>query len=391
MNYQEYGPDVQSLWPKSSLIGPPNQASSVGPIGLLSIWVVVCLVLVGELEARFARMEENAPDYITWDDMKVDVVHEQSLRLWLGLKYHQGSRVIVVDQSGKGDSVTVKGAIDMVPPFNTQRVKIYILPGIYREKVIVPASKPYISFIGNPDRTAETVITWNDKASDKVPGGELGTCGSATVSVESDYFCARGITFENSVVAVPGRDGMQAVALRIAGDRAMIYGVRILGSQDTLLDETGSHYFYQCYIQGFVDFICGNARSLYKDCELHSTAETTGAIAAHHRSSPDEDTGFSFANCKITGSGSIYLGRAWGNYSRAVYSQCDIANVVTPSGWSDWDDPWKQKTAEFGEYQCTGPGADRSKRVPWSKSLNDFQVQPFLDMNFIGGEQWLRL
>lgn len=57
---------------------------------------------------------------------------------------------------------------------------------------------------------------------------------------------------------------MQAVALRLTGDRSVLYRVRILGSQDTLLDDAGSHYFYQCYIQGSVDFICGNARSLYK-------------------------------------------------------------------------------------------------------------------------------
>lgn len=57
---------------------------------------------------------------------------------------------------------------------------------------------------------------------------------------------------------------MQAVALRIAGDKAMFYGVRILGTQDTLLDDTGSHYFYQSYIEGTVDFIFGRARSLYR-------------------------------------------------------------------------------------------------------------------------------
>lgn len=57
---------------------------------------------------------------------------------------------------------------------------------------------------------------------------------------------------------------MQAVALRIGGDKAMFFKVRILGTQDTLLDDIGSHYFYQCYIQGTVDFIFGRARSLYQ-------------------------------------------------------------------------------------------------------------------------------
>ena len=69
---------------------------------------------------------------------------------------------------------------------------------------------------------------------------------------------------QNSVVAVPGGYGMQAVALRIAGNKAMFYRVRILGTQDTLLDDYGSHYFFQCYVQGSIDFIFGSSRSLYQ-------------------------------------------------------------------------------------------------------------------------------
>lgn len=69
---------------------------------------------------------------------------------------------------------------------------------------------------------------------------------------------------QNTVVAVAGGYKQQAVALRLAGDKAMLYRVRILGTQDTLLDSNGSHYFYQCYIQGSIDFIFGESRSLYR-------------------------------------------------------------------------------------------------------------------------------
>lgn len=61
----------------------------------------------------------------------------------------------------------------------------------------VPVNKPYISFIGKRNQTASPIITWNSKASDKGPNGnELGTSHSATVGVDSDYFCATGLTFE---------------------------------------------------------------------------------------------------------------------------------------------------------------------------------------------------
>lgn len=61
-----------------------------------------------------------------------------------------------------------------------------------------------------------------------------------------------------------GAQGYQAVAMRVSGDRAVFYKVRFIGSQDTLFDLQGSHYFYKCFIQGATDFIFGNARSLYQ-------------------------------------------------------------------------------------------------------------------------------
>jgi len=58
--------------------------------------------------------------------------------------------------------------------------------------------------------------------------------------------------------------GAKAVALRVAGDRAAFYACRILSYQDTLLDESGRHFYSNCYIEGATDFICGNAASLFK-------------------------------------------------------------------------------------------------------------------------------
>lgn len=66
-----------------------------------------------------------------------------------------------------------------------------------REKIYIPRTKPYISFIGQQNQTSRTIITWNNKASDKDQHGvELGTYNSASVAIESDYFCATAVTFE---------------------------------------------------------------------------------------------------------------------------------------------------------------------------------------------------
>ncbi|KAL8469736.1 hypothetical protein ACS0TY_032543 [Phlomoides rotata] len=344
-------------------------------------------------------------NFITWNDLKVDYDHRLFSRDVGGMNrvivVHKNCSgdsvtvvqdiVIVVDKNGTGDSVTVQGAIDMVPQNNSERVKIHILPGVYREKVHIPANKPYISFIGDENRASETIIRWQDKAGDNLPnGGTVGTWNSASVTVESDYFCASWITFQNTIVAVVGGVGDQAVALRISGEKAVFYKVRFLGSQDTLLDESGSHYFFQCLIQGATDFIFGNAKSLYKECAI-SVVGNGYAIAAHHRNSADEDTGFSFVNCTISGSGSVYLGRAWGNYSTIIYSYTKIDINVKPGGWSDWKIPSRQKTAVFGEYKCSGRGANRRSRTRWSKALTYSQAKLFLDTTFISGEKWLKL
>lgn len=51
----------------------------------------------------------------------------------------------------------------------------------------------------------------------------------------------------------------QAVAFRISGTNASFYNCSFYGSQDTLYDHHGVHYFSNCFIQGSVDFIFGYA------------------------------------------------------------------------------------------------------------------------------------
>jgi len=63
---------------------------------------------------------------------------------------------------------------------------------------------------------------------------------------------------------MPGMQGWQAVAFRISGDKAYFSGCGFYGAQDTLCDDAGRHYFKECYIEGSIDFIFGNGRSMYK-------------------------------------------------------------------------------------------------------------------------------
>lgn len=65
-------------------------------------------------------------------------------------------------------------------------------------------------------------------------------------------------------VPAPGAVGKQAVAFRISADTAAFLGCKFLGAQDTLYDHIGRHYYKDCYIEGSVDFIFGNALSLFE-------------------------------------------------------------------------------------------------------------------------------
>ncbi|KAH9316415.1 hypothetical protein KI387_025042, partial [Taxus chinensis] len=125
-------------------------------------------------------------------------------------------------------------------------------PGIYRERVTIPAEKPYIILSGHTANN--TVITWNDNA-----GATGGTYFCATMTVLASDFVARFITIENSY-----GPGDQAVAIRISGDRSAFYSCRFIGFQDTVLDDNGRHYFKNCFIEGAADFICGDGRSVYE-------------------------------------------------------------------------------------------------------------------------------
>lgn len=292
------------------------------------------------------------------------------------------SRVVIVDRSSGGAYSTIQEAIDNVPEDNQQRVVIRLRAGVFEEKVKVPDSKPFITLEGAG--ADSTTITWGDTAETT---GSL--ANSATISVDAMGFIARDLTIQNSApVPSPGAENQQAVALRISGDQAAFYECKIIGAQDTLFDDQGRHYFENCFIQGSVDFICGNGQSLYKGCRLNAIG-AGGVITAQKRMSPEENTGFSFVECCVTGSGMAYLGRAWGPYARVVFSYSCLGQTVQPKGWFDWGIPSRDKTVFFGQYRCRGAGAIDNGRVSWAYDLTDEQAAPFQSLDFIDGESWL--
>ncbi|KAK6157982.1 hypothetical protein DH2020_005296 [Rehmannia glutinosa] len=271
-----------------------------------------------------------------------------------------GHRLITVDVNGLGDFRSVQDAVDSVPDNNRMNVLILIRAG-----------------------RDTTVIEWHDRACDRGPDGQqLRTYHTASVSVLAPYFSARNISFK---ACGGGKQGGVRISATKPSSPAADSTVR-----RTLSVTTRRHYFKECYIEGSIDFIFGNGRSMYKDCELHSIATRFGSIAAQGRNSPDEKTGFAFLNCRVTGTGPLYVGRAMGQYSRIVFSYTYFDDIVSHGGWDDWDHVSnKNKTAFFGVYKCDGPGAAAVRGVSWARELDYDSAHPFLAKSFVNGRHWI--
>lgn len=305
----------------------------------------------------------------------------------------------VVDPSGSGDYTNLTAAIADIPNANTGRVVLDLKPGaVFREKIVVNLTQPFVTFKSDPANPA--TIIWNDTAA--TPGKDnkpVGTVGSNTVAVEADYFMAHGIVFKNDApLAKPGAKGGQAVALRVFGTKAAFYNCTIDGGQDTLYDHKGLHYFKNCVIRGSVDFIFGFGRSFYEDCRIESVVKEVAVLTAQQRTKSIEgamDSGFSFMNCSIGGvkGGQIYLGRAWGDSSRVVYSYTVMGEEVVPIGWDGWEVAKPESSGiYYGEFKCSGPGADakKKKRVGWALDLTADQAKPFIGVHYIYGDSWIQ-
>ena len=275
------------------------------------------------------------------------------------------------------------------------RIYIEIAPGIYHERVIITQNHPNITLIGKGTRPEDTIITNSLNA--KQAGGTFFT---ETVRIDAPGFQADNITFENSA----GNTG-QAVAAAVRSDRSIFKHCRFLGHQDTLFADYGRQYYLDSYIEGGVDFIFGNAAAVFNRSEIH--ANGPGYLTAQSRTSPDQPTGYVIMDSKITVSfeptapndpnapgaksmafahNTTALGRPWRPYSRVVYLHTELPATLNPAGWNNWNNPANEKTAYYGEFGNTGPGANRTSRVPWSHQLTSQQANQFLPQNFLRGD-----
>jgi len=291
----------------------------------------------------------------------------------------KGAKTITVAADGIADFATVQEAIVAVPDNNADRTTIKIRAGVYTGPFVVARAKQNVTFQG--DGADKTILTYALNVTDPIPAGVPSKMAGTGSIILADDFQARDLTFRNT-----SGDHGQAMALRLQGDRAVITNCRLLGWQDTLLAHSKRQYIRDCYVEGRVDFIYGGATAVFDHCEIHS--KEGGYITA--ASTPQEAPfGFVFLDCKLTGDRELapqaYLGRPWRDFAAVAFIRCDIGPHIKPEGWHNWGKPERERTSRYVEYQNTGPGADRARRVSWSKQLSDAEAAKYTVQNVLAG------
>ena len=291
--------------------------------------------------------------------------------------------VFTVAADGTAAYKTVQAAVDAA---GEQGAEIRIKTGTYREKLVIKSA--HIALVGTGATAKDVVLTYDDSAA-----SAGGTGKSGSVNVSGDDFSARNLTIENSWERTHTRseEGSQAVALLVTGDRAVFERVRLLGFQDTLYAasktchakedaaagpcQASRQYFHDCYIEGHVDFIFGDAKAVFDHCELHGMKHATVMLTAQSKLFPDEDSGYLFLDCTVTadaGAEKIVLGRPWRPYSTVMFVNTKLRGAaIAPEGWSDW--AGKLATSNYAEYN-TGPGADVRQRIAGTRQLTQAEA-----------------
>src|SRR5258708_39140583 len=211
---------------------------------------------------------------------------------------------VTVSADGSGDFKSIQAAVDAA---TADGVVIRIRPGIYHELIVI--NKNHVQLRGAGSDPSQVVLSY-----DLSSGTAGGTGKSASTKITGDRFYAENLMFENTFSRNTPltREGSQAVALRVTCDRAVFRHVRFLGYQDTLYadgkgcdSERGPcrparQYFADCYIEGTVDFIFGDAMAFFDRCEIHSLARPSVYFPPHRHPHQQHPTHYVFPPCPLT-------------------------------------------------------------------------------------------
>ncbi|KAF7929219.1 uncharacterized protein EAE98_005138 [Botrytis deweyae] len=262
----------------------------------------------------------------------------------------RGSGTLSGEYSTVGAALTALGS-------STTTACIFIYSGTYNEQLT-------ISYGGNLTVYGYTTNTGTYKSNTVtithgINSTTIGLDASSTVNIRSANFKAYNVNFANTYGA-----GVQAVAVTANGDQQGYYGCSFTGYQDTLYAKAGKQYYSNCYIEGAVDYIFGNAAAWFGECTIASNGG--GAITASSRTLATDSSWYIIDSSTITQAdgfsltGKVYLGRPWRALARVIFQNSVLTDVVNAAGWTTLA---ADATPMFMEYANTGAGSSTSARV----------------------------
>ncbi|KUI60218.1 putative pectinesterase A [Cytospora mali] len=268
-----------------------------------------------------------------------------------------GCLVVESGTTTSGYYTTLGAAVDALS--GTDDACIFIYSGTYtlteQVRIDYGGALTLYGYTTNTGTYKENVVTieWSKTSS---AAGSLDASGA--LNVVSDNFNMYNINVKNTYGS-----GSQAVALVANGNQQGYYGCGFYGYQDTLYAKSGYQYYSNCYIEGAVDYIFGDASAWFGECTIASNGG--GAVTANSREE-STDTSWYVIDHSIVEAASgysldekVYLGRPWRALARVIFQYTSLSDAINPTGWTTLYDG---ATPIFEEYENTGDGSSTSDR-----------------------------
>ena len=276
---------------------------------------------------------------------------------------------IVVDAQGRGDFLTVQGAMDAVPDFSTRETVIVIRPGDY-EEIVYARNKTHLTIMGT-DRETTRVHYANNEVFNPHPltvkTNEMpGTFPSRRAAFMLDN-CS-DIRLCDLTIATDLKG--QAEGLLVNGERIRLDRVHIIGDGDAL-QANGTIFMQHCQLDGGGDTILGRGALFARWCCFRNAG---GPFTWVRNTSGSHGDVFVECTFESTTDYPADFGRTPNNHGKD-YPDAEMVVIdcktrrFNPLGWSALGKP----TVVMLEYNTrdmdTGDPVDVSRRHSYSRQL----------------------
>ena len=86
----------------------------------------------------------------------------------------------------------------------------------------------------------------------------------------------------------------------------------------------------------------------------------------------------------------VYLGRPWRDFAKTAFVRCTMDSHICPEGWQNWGRIRAEVLCDYVEYANEGPGAAPEKRAPFSRQLENPQLDDYFSRENVlkGPDGW---